>query len=117
MFQSEAVLREELRRHNELVRRCANGSLSFERFCEEYNNFWSYYALDGHESDEEERVILEKYEDCIEPHRIIAFDILGKVCSEDDAKLSTYQQAGRFGAVEAVNRLRHVHLRDPRDES
>ena len=110
MFQSEADLLNELSVHDELVRQCAGGQLSFDRFCERYRDFYAFYALDGHESDEEERLLLEKYARRIEPHRVVAEEILGQVCSDADAELEQYQRAGRFGSAEAVARLKRIEL-------
>jgi hypothetical protein len=110
MFECEADLLHELSIHDELVRQCASGQLSFESFCETYRSFYAFYALDGHESDEEERLLLEKHAGRIEPHRIVAEEILGQVCSDADAELETYQRAGRFGSAEAVARLKRVQL-------
>jgi len=108
MFQSEADLLAAISRHDELVLRCAAGELSFQQFCDQYNAFYAFYALDGHESDEEERALLEKHEERILPHRVIAFEVLGRVCSDEDAKRDIYIQAGRFGSVEAIAKLRQV---------
>ncbi|MBL8524975.1 MAG: hypothetical protein JNN20_14890 [Betaproteobacteria bacterium] len=91
--------------HDDLVRQCVRGEISFEQFCDKYNSYWSFYALDGHESDDEEREILERYEDRIELHRAIAFDILGPLCSDEDAKREIYVQAGRFGSIVAQQKL------------
>ncbi len=110
MFESESALLETIVEHDKLVRLCVSGELLFSEFCDKYNDFYAYYALDGHESDEEERAILEKYEGRIEPHRVIAYDILGKVCSDSDAEKESYKQAGRFGSTEAVNRLKNVQF-------
>jgi hypothetical protein len=106
IFESEDELLRELRKHDDLVGKCVQGQLGFWDFCEQYNDFYAYYALDGHESDDEEIALLEKYGDRIELHRVIAWDILGKVCGDDDAKRDVYQQAGRFGSAEALARLR-----------
>lgn len=108
MFESEADLLETIEKHDALVRQCVSGALGFLEFCETYNDFYAYYALDGHESDDEERLLLEKYDFRIVPHRVIACDILGLVCSDEDAKLNSYKQAGRFGSAEALARLKNV---------
>ena len=105
MFASEVEIQQSLTAHDELVRQCAQGEITFDHFCDKYNNYWSFYALDGHESDDEERGILERYEDRIELHRLIAFDILGQLCSEEDAQKEIYIQAGRFGSAVAQQRL------------
>jgi hypothetical protein len=105
MFASEAEIQKSLAEHDELVRRCVENDITFEHFCEKYNNYWSFYALDGHESDDEEREILDRYEDRIELHRQIAFDVLGPLCAEEDAVKDVYIQAGRFGSAVAHQKL------------
>ncbi len=110
MFESEAALLEALALHDDLVRQCTSGRLSFDEFCEKYNDFYAVYALDGHESDIDERQLLEKHEARIEPHRTIAQDILGQLCADENADLETYKLAGRFGSVEALKRLRLINL-------
>lgn len=105
IFESESDLLASLDRHDDLVRQCACGEKSFDDFCAEYHDYYAFCALDGHESDQEERALLEKYEKRIDVHRIVAEDILGGVCSDADAKLEIYQRAGRFGSEEAVRRL------------
>lgn len=110
MFESEEHILRTIADHNELVRLCVVGKLSFAEFLEKYNDFYSFYALDGHESDDEERALFEKHERLIEPHRAIAHEILGQLCLESDAKLESYKQAGRFGPVEALEKLRNVRL-------
>lgn len=105
IFASEAHMIDSLAHHNDLIRQCAQGHMSFDDFCSEYHDYYAFYALDGHESDDEERRLLEKYERRIELHRIVAEEILAGVCSDNDAQLESYQRAGRFGSVEAVRRL------------
>ena len=101
MFESESQLLAEIDRHDEFVRQCVKENISFDEFCEVYNNFYFYCALDGHESDEEEKKLLEKHEARILPHQLIAYDILGNVCSAEDAAKTIYKEAGRFGPREA----------------
>jgi len=110
MFESESHLLKAIAQHDDLVRQCVTGTITFAEFCEKYHDFYACYALDGHESDEEERRLLEVHDRLIEPHRIIAYDILGRVCSDSDSELESYRAAGRFGSREAMNRLRGVKL-------
>ena len=108
MFKSEEDLLKTIERHDSLVEKCKSGEIGFLEFCEKYNNFYSYYALDGHESDEGEQSLFQKHEKRIEPHRVIAYEILGQVCSDEDAEREIYIQAGRFGSAEAIRRLKSV---------
>ena len=106
VFASEAALLEVIRIHDQLLESVASGELDFCDFCEQYNDFYSYYALDGHESDADEQALLEKHHALIEPHRVVFEDILSLVCSDEDAKREIYQQAGRIGSFEAVRRIK-----------
>jgi len=108
MFKSEQELLDSIAKHDALVRKCVTGELDFWSFCEAYSDFYAFYALDGHESDEEEIALFEKYDNLIEPHRIIAYDILGLVCSDADAQLDSFRQAGRFGSNHALSLLKNV---------
>ena len=113
IFEFEERLLVELDRHDDLVRRCVAGKINFEEFCEQYNDFYAFYALDGHESDPEEQALLDKHEARIRPHEFIAYEILGRVCSDSDAELESYKLAGRFGSREAIERLSQVKFPSP----
>ncbi len=108
IFQSESDLVKALNEHDSLVRQCVNGKVSFWDFTKKYNDFYAFYALDGHESDEEENLLLKKYKERIKPHQVIAYDILGKVCSDDDVKKQIYINTGRFGSDVALQKLKEV---------
>jgi hypothetical protein len=108
IFASEEELIKHLNIHDALVRECACGSLPFWEFAEKYDNFYWRFALDGHESDSEERELLEKYNYRILPHKLIAETILHCVCSDEDAKKENYKNANRFGADVAVSKIKVV---------
>jgi hypothetical protein len=108
IFSSESDLLATVARYSAMVQQCIVGQLSFQDFCELYDNFFMSYALDGHESDEEERLLLAKYDSLIEPHRRITSEILANMCSDRDAELESYKGAGRFGSAQALERLRNV---------
>jgi hypothetical protein len=110
IFKSERDLLDVLDRHDALVRRCIAGAMDFDRFCDEYNDFYAFYALDGHESDSAERDLFEKHELRIRPHEFIAFEILGRVCSDADAELVSYKLAGRISSRDAILMLSRVQL-------
>ena len=110
VFSSEAELLQVLARHDAMVRQCVRGEISFAQFCADYDEFFFVYALDGHESDEEERAMLTRHEVRIRPHGVIQYEILSKVCADADAGVEAYRQAGFFGSVEAVARLADVEL-------
>lgn len=108
IFQSEPDLIEALEIHDKIIIDCVGGLLSFWDFVEKYNDFYWYYALDGHESVEGEQSLLNKYYDRILPHREISETILNKVCSKDDANKEAYQKANRIGPDLAVSMLNEI---------
>lgn len=105
---SESELATALDRHDELVRLCAAGRLSFWDFCAAYDNFYWAYALDGHESGADGLAVLSQLAARITPHRILAETVLAKVCSDGDAERGSYIRSGRFGLEEAMVRLKLV---------
>jgi hypothetical protein len=108
IFTSEKDFFEVIEKHNQLVFQCVSGMISFSDFCEIYNNFYVFYALDGHESDEEEQAIFQKYDYLIEPHRLITYEILSKLCADEDEECEIYRMAGFFGSNEALKRLANI---------
>ena len=106
IFSSGVELVEALDQHDRLLLDCSEERISFEEFLERYNDFYAYYALDGHESDDEERELLEKHNKRIRPHEEMTFEILGKLCADEDAVNQSYIDAGRFGSDEALRRTK-----------
>ena len=114
---SESELLAALDHHDNLVRRCAAGELPFSEFCVSYDSFYSAYALDGHEYDLGGQALLAKLAARIAPHQAIAENILSRVCADADAAKDSYERAGRFGAAEAVKRLKLVAAGVPGGEA
>jgi hypothetical protein len=108
MFESEVHFLAILEQHDKLVHQCANGSLAFSDFLEKYDELYSRYALDGHESDDAERALFDKYEERIKLHERIAFEVMSGLCDESDAIKEAYIEAGRFGGDEALKRVRAI---------
>jgi hypothetical protein len=107
IFTSESELLELLDRADESINACADGSLEFHAFHQELGHLYSFYALDGHESDEEERKILNRHRDRIAWIERVLEEIQD-VCADDDATKEAYIKAGRFGSSEALQRLRKL---------
>jgi hypothetical protein len=109
IFGSEEELLSTLDQHDQLVRDCAAGRISFQEFLDRYDTFYMTYALDGHESDPEEKELLEVHKDRIAPHREIWERIIGGgLCADEDAQKELYIQAGRFGSGEGLRRLGEI---------
>jgi hypothetical protein len=105
LYESENKSREVLNRHDGLLCQYARGDLPFWDFKERYGNFYWAYVLDGHESDAEEKTLLKKHQNRIEPHRIVQQEILSVVCRDEDSEKEQYRQAGRISSQEAVRRI------------
>ena len=109
MFESESDLLTTLERHDRLVFDCAAERISFLEFLEKYDTFYMTFALDGHESDPEERDLFATHEKRIAPHREIWERIIGGgLCSDEDAQKDSYIQANRFGSDEGLRRLKEI---------
>lgn len=109
-FQSETDLLQTLDRYDDLIRQCVDQRVTFDAFCDLYNDFYFIYALDGHESDVEERALFERHAKRIQAHAYIAEQILARLCSEEEAGLESYRKAGRFGPATALEMLADVDL-------
>lgn len=96
-----------IERHNQIIRACISGEITFQEFLSHYYDFYYYYALDGHESDLEERALIEKHENRILLHRKVC-EMLSGLCSDEDAMKDSYIQANRFGSEEALRRLKEI---------
>jgi hypothetical protein len=110
IFTSETDFLCAVAEHDELVRRCVCGDISLSEFKTLYNSFYASHALDGHESDVEERAVFAKHAALIEPHRIITFEILGNLCTDEDAELRAFKEAGRFDGVHALRLLKRIQI-------
>ncbi len=104
MFESENDLIQKLNEHFIYARDFAFKNISFEEFEKCYNYFYFVYALGGHESDEEEKVLLEKYKSKILFHDKVA-GILSNLCSNEDSKKEIYKNAGRYNSEVARNKI------------
>ncbi len=107
IFASESELRDLLNRMDAMIESCADGSLEFRAFHKELGHLHGYYALDGHESDEEESEMLDRYQPRIAWIERVLEEI-GAVCADENATQEAYIKAGRFGSAEALRRLRRL---------
>jgi hypothetical protein len=106
IFESEEELLFTLNEHDQLIRDCVSGRISFRDFLNKYDTFYMTSALDGHESSPDEKDLFAVHEDRIAPHRRVWERIIGGgLCADEDAKKESYIQAGRFGSDEGLERL------------
>lgn len=91
--------------HDALIAKCLAGRISFQQFLAEYDSFYWRFALDGHESDDEERDLLSSRAERIRLHRDLDERILSKLAADSDALKPEYVQAGRIGSAEAFEEM------------
>lgn len=110
IFKSEQELLSAIEKHNHIIRECVAGKITFQEFLNKYNDFYAYYALDGHESDLNEQELFEKHENKIAPHCEI-IEMLNGLCSDEDAVKDSYIQANRFGSEEGLKKLKKISIK------
>ena len=108
IFESQTELQSQLDKHEQFILDCADEIIGFWHFVETYNNFFHYFALDGHESDEKEKRLLLKYEKRLEVHETLTNNVLNNVCTDEDAKRAIYIENGRFGSEVGLVKLKEI---------
>lgn len=88
-----------------LVKKCVTNEISTELFFNEYNNFYYYNALDGHESDSKNTLLLKKYLNVINLHKDIQTTVVDVVYLGDKAYLSEFLNAGRISIDDAREKI------------
>ena len=101
----EERLLQELDVHDELVARYVRGELNWAEFDRAYDSFYSRYPLDGHESDDEERLLFAKHAPRISLHREI-WEVLTKMTDDDHLGKASTVAGGFIGTAEAAHQIR-----------
>lgn len=99
--------------HDRLVKSCLSGDVPLEQFVEHYDNFPESYALDGRESSEAEKALLDRHRERVQFHFGVV-ECLRGLCSEEDAAKPEYLESGRFGRAEGFRRLQRFYETWPR---
>ena len=111
IFSSEQDLVATLDKYDDLVLACASGAVSFEEFERAYDSFYWRDALDGHESDEEERSWFARHASRISLHAEVCEEVLARLTTEEYAASPQYAAKGFIGPGGAVAVLREIVLR------
>ena len=104
-------LKETLIRGTLLISRFLDGQCSFRDFVRQYDNFYYYEALDGHEATEHQREVLQRYRNVVSLHKNVQMDVVDVAFLGPEAQERMYLAAGRIDATEAEARLRDLCLR------
>lgn len=106
MLENENELLKLIDQKKGLLKKVVNDQMPIDLFYKEYNWFYGTYVLDGHESDDEERELLLKYDSEIELFRRVEEEIFNRICSDEDSKRQIYIQHGRISAEKAIEVLK-----------
>jgi hypothetical protein len=98
-------LREALRHFTALVLSVGRNEISLQKFLEAYQNFYHYYALDGHESDAAERCLLDEQAEAIDLHRRVQEEVLSLVYMTGDWDRAALNRIGRIDPEQAQQKL------------
>lgn len=107
IFDSESDLVNTLQKQFYVVADFAEGRIPYDEFDQMYDSFYYSYALDGHESDEEEKLLLQKYSDKIDFYEKLS-SILSGVCSDEDSLKEIYINAGRYSSEVAKLKIKQL---------
>ena len=107
IFDSESDLVNTLQKQFYVVADFAEGRIPCDEFDQKYNSFYYSYALDGHESDEEEKLLLQKYSDKIDFYEKLSSIICG-ICSDEDFLKEIYINTGRYSSEVALLKIKQL---------
>ena len=93
-----------------LVNKVVSDEIDIKSFVKEYNNFYYYNALDGHEADENLKQLFKKYSDVIELHEQIQTNVVNLVYLKDDGNLQEYLDAGRISVDQALDTIKRITI-------
>ena len=108
MCETSEGVAELLSKLDSLVLQCVSGKLTMDEFLDRYGYPIRSHRLDGLETEQEYKAVLQKFKERIELHERITTLVLHRICSEADAKLTSYQLADRIGAKEASDILQSL---------
>lgn len=106
MFEDENALVTLLEKYKQLLVKVINNEVTLDFFFKEYDDFYYYYPLDGHESDTEEKELLLKYDKDIEVFRVVQEEIFNRICDDELAVLDIYIANQRISAKQAIDELK-----------
>ncbi len=105
-YRSELV--NALERATSLVNRLANKAMSIKQFVSEYDNFFYYEALDGHEADEPRRLLLGEFAELISLHEKIQMRVIDLVFLGSKEQKQQYLDTGRISPEAAKQEVQSL---------
>lgn len=89
-----------------LIDQFVKEKIPVKHFLEEYDNFYYYEALDGHEADDAQKMILDEFNTVIAFHKEIQLGIVDLVYIGNDKQKQQYLQAGRLDMEEVLLKVK-----------
>jgi len=101
----ENVFKEILYDGTLLVKKIVSKEITFVDFIEQYNNFYYYNALDGHEADDITKSLLVKFSGVISLHKEIQTTVADVLYLGNQVNSSKLQNSGRIDVDQAMQRI------------
>ena len=96
-----------LKRATSLVGRLVSKEISIEQFVDEYDNFFYYEALDGHESNAQQRLLLSEFAEVVSFHERVQH-VIDLVYLGSSKQKQQYVDAGRVDLESAEQKIRFL---------
>lgn len=91
----------------ELIAKVSRGELPIEKFISSYDNFYYYWALDGHEADENQLVTLNKFHNVIVFLEEVQLNVINAIYVGND--LSKFKDvSNRISLEEALPKIQNI---------
>jgi hypothetical protein len=104
----ENVLKRILFEGTQLIKKVAVDEISIEDFLHQYNNFYYYNALDGHEANDLTIPLFKKYSNIIDLHKDIQTSVVDLVYLSDKTDSSKVLNSGRISIDDAMQRISKI---------
>jgi hypothetical protein len=106
VYKSELV--NALERATLLVNQVVGKKISINQFVHEYGNFFYYEALDGHEADEQRKLLLSEFAEVIVFHEKIQTEVVDLSFFGSDEQKQQYLGAGRIDPERAEQEIQSL---------
>jgi hypothetical protein len=78
--------------------------IPIHEFMRQYDNFYYYEALDGHEADETKKIILDEFKIVIQLNEKVQTQVIDQLYLKETNK-DMFMKVGRIGEPEAIKRI------------
>lgn len=105
---NESVLKAILLQGTQLIKKVALKEINAEDFLEQYNNFYYYNALDGHEANDLTASLFEKYSDVISLHKDVQTKVVDTIYLGNTDSSSKKMAKGRISINDLTQKIDRI---------